>query len=63
VEHPLNGSIEQDGVIEVADLTIKPEMDTGDRTGFEVREIFAEWHGFGSFWENASDGVERQGKN
>jgi len=31
VKHPLDGPVEQDGVIELADLAIEPEMDAGDR--------------------------------
>ena len=41
MEHPLNGAVEKNGVIEVGDLAIEPEMDPGDGAGFEMGELLA----------------------
>ncbi len=37
VEHPLNGAIQQDGVFEVGDLTIEPQMNSGDGRSGKLR--------------------------
>jgi len=31
VEHPLNCAVEEDGVVEVGDLAVEPEMNTSNR--------------------------------
>jgi hypothetical protein len=41
VEHPLDGAVEQHGVIEVGDLAVEPEVNAGDRGGLEVGEHLA----------------------
>ncbi len=61
MEHPLDRAVEQDGVIEIADLAIEPEVDAGDGAGFKVGEFFAQGRGVGGFGQDAGDIVERQG--
>ena len=42
MEHPLDGAVEEDGVVEVGDLAVEPEVDAGDGRVFEVVEISRE---------------------
>jgi hypothetical protein len=63
VEHPLDGAVEKDGVVEVGDLTVEPEVDAGDGGGFEVGDFFAEWCAVGSLRENFVEGVEGKGED
>ena len=63
MEHPLNGSVEKDGVVEVGYLAIEPEMDAGDGTGFEVGQVFAQRGGGGSLRKDVFDGVEGESED
>src|ERR1700733_252368 len=58
VKHPLNCSVEQDGVVEIAYLAVEPEMDPGDGRGFEVGDGFAERGAFGFIGKDAIERVE-----
>ena len=62
MEHPLHGTVEEDGVVDVGDLAIEPEVDAGDGRVFEVGEIFAQGRGFGKLREDAIEALEGQGE-
>ena len=53
VEHPLNGAVEEDGVVEVGNLAVEPEVDAGDGGGFEVAELLADGGGLGGVGKDA----------
>ena len=63
MEHPLNSSVEQDGVVEVGDLAIEPEVNAGDGRGFEVGELIAQGRGFRALRQHALEAVEGQSEN
>jgi hypothetical protein len=58
VEHPLDGAVEQDGVVEVGDLAVEPQVDAGDGGVLEVGELLADGCALGRFGKNAVEGVE-----
>jgi hypothetical protein len=60
VEHPLRGAVEQDGVVQFGDLAIEPEVNAGDRAGFEVGELFAQGRGVGVLGQYTVKSVEGQ---
>ena len=39
LEHQLDGAIQQNGMWQVADLAIEPQVDAGNRRCFKVREL------------------------
>src|SRR4051812_3303834 len=59
MEHPLNRSVEQDGVFQVSDLPIEPEMDTGNRRAFKLGSHPAQGKRSFIVREKAGDYVER----
>ena len=63
MEHPLDGAVEQDGVIEIGNLAVEPEVDAGDGRVFKVRELFANGRALGGFGKNAIESVERKGQD
>jgi len=42
VEHPLNRRIEQDGVVQVGDFAVEPEVNAGDGRVLELSEVGVE---------------------
>ena len=54
VEHPLDGAVEKNGVVEIGDLAIEPEMDSGDGGGFEVGDFSLSGSLFGVFGRTLS---------
>ena len=63
VEHPLDGAVKQHGVIEIADLTIKPEMDAGDRRSRELAERRRQRRSRRIIRQHASQHIKRNGQN
>ena len=63
VEHPLNGSVEEDGVVEIGNLAVEPEVDAGDGRVLEVSDVLAQRRALGSLREDAVERVEGQGED
>ena len=63
MEHPLDGAIEQHGVIEIGNPAVEPEMDAGDRGSLETRQRGPEGLAFGSRREHAGEGVKGHGQD
>ena len=41
MEHPLDGAVEEHGVVEIGNLAVEPEVDAGDWGSFEVADLLA----------------------
>src|ERR1700722_4744745 len=63
VKHPLDGTVEQDGVVEIGVLAVEPEVDAGYRGGFEGTEFFANRGASGSIGKDTVEVLERQSED
>ena len=53
MKHPLDSAIEEDGMVEVRDLSVEPEVDAGYGSGFEMVEILTKGYALGGSGEHA----------
>jgi hypothetical protein len=63
LEHPLDGAVEQDGVWQVGDLAVEPQMDAGDGRAFEFLDGGGEVATGGVVGEELRDGEVRNGED
>src|SRR5207253_6630440 len=63
MKHPLNGAIQQNRVFKLRDLPVKPEMDSGDRRGFEMRQALLQRLCGGGPREHPAENIKWYGKD
>src|SRR5262249_4803731 len=63
VEHPLNGSVEQNGVVEIRYLPVEPEVNAGNRRIFEFRDLLANGTAFRRIREQGIESIEWKGQD
>ncbi len=63
MEHPLDGAVEEDGVVEIGDLAVEPEVDAGDGRGFEVADLLADRGALGRVGKDSIESVEGEGED
>src|ERR1700722_6529176 len=60
VKHPLDGAVEENGMVEVGDFWAEPKRDAGDGGPFEVAEFLANGSAFWGVRKNAVEAIEGQ---
>ena len=63
MKHPLDRAVEEDGVVEVGDLPVEPEVDAGNGSGVEMVEILTKRDALGGVRKHAIESIERQSED
>src|SRR5579862_387290 len=63
MKHPLDGSVEEHGVIEIGDLAVEPQVDAGDRRVLKMADLFTESSALGSLGDNSFQRVKGEGED